>query len=91
MRLQTTHLAERQLRELRRLLADHNGSAATAAASLTAHELADLLITLQPAELAQLEPLLGVERLADAVAELDPAEAARLIERFSRAHAADIL
>ena len=91
MRLQTTHLAEHQLRELRRLLANHNGSAGMAAASLTPHELADLLVTLQPAELVQLEPVIGVERLADAVAELDPAEAARLIVRFSRAHAADIL
>lgn len=65
--------------------------AAEILAPLTAPELAELLLRLQPKELAVLERAVGTERLADAMAHLDPTEAARLIVRFSRASAADIL
>ncbi|MBM2809646.1 MAG: mgtE [Chloroflexi bacterium] len=89
MRLQSTHVDTRHLREL---LADGNTAAAAELAfALTPTELADLLVRLGPTELALLESHLGTERIADAVAELDPSEAARLLVRFSRAEAADIL
>jgi magnesium transporter len=89
MRLRSPQI---DLRRLRQLVGDgHAADAAQLAATLTAPELADLLIRLQPYELSALESHLGSERLADAVAELDPTEAARLIVRFSRAEAADIL
>ncbi|MSQ23954.1 MAG: magnesium transporter [Chloroflexi bacterium] len=81
-----------EIRHIRTLLLSHGQSgAAQSLVSLTAPELAELLLHLHPKELLALEPLVGTERLADAMANLDPAEAARLIVRFSRGSAADIL
>lgn len=81
-----------EIRHIRALLTESaNGAAMELLAPLTAPELAELLLRLQPQELAVLERLVGTERLADAMAHLDPAEAARLIVRFSRSYAADIL
>lgn len=85
-------LSAAEIRQFRALLKEgRDGTLADLLAPLTAPELAELLLRLQPQELATLEPLVGTDRLADAIAHLDPSEAARLIVRFSRAEAADIL
>lgn len=89
MRLQPTYL---NVRRLRQSLAERRLPEAEAAVSmLSPAMLADVLLQLDPLELARFQPLLGPGRLADALAELDASEAARLIARFSRAIAADIL
>jgi len=89
MRLQPSYV---DVRRLRQLLDDGNPrEAETLVLSLAPAGLADLLLQLDPIELARLQPVLGRVRLADALAELDPSEAARLIARFTRAIAADIL
>ncbi len=56
--------------------ADDVAGAASIVVGLTPREIADLLVLLGPAELARLEPYLGVERIADAVAVEPPARKA---------------
>ncbi len=80
-----------EISHIRALLNESANGAIESLAPLTAPEMAELLLRLEPKELAVLERIVGTERLAQAIAHLDPAEAARLIVRFSRPYAADIL
>lgn len=85
-------LSPAEIRHVRQLLAGAEPAAAQdTLSSLTVPELGELLLHLEPEELANLDSVIGTERLADAFAQVEPAEAARLILRFSRAHAAEIL
>jgi len=59
--------------------------------SLSAQELADFLLALEPPTLAQLVARLGQDAVADLVAELDSRDAARLLLKLSRTQAADVL
>ncbi len=59
--------------------------------SLSAQELADFLLGLDPPTLAHLVARLGQDAVADLVAELDSQDAARLVLKLSRAQAADVL
>jgi len=89
MRLQPVYV---DVRSLRQMLADGRlHDAEVAVSMLSPAVLADVLLQLEPIDLARLQSLLAPGRLADALAELHASEAARLISRFSRAIAADIL
>ncbi len=89
MRLEPTKVDVRRLRDL--LARGNRAAAHEMLAWLGPSELADVLVQLDPVQLAALEASIGSDRLADAVAQLDPSEAAELLIRFGRAAAADIL
>ncbi|HEX2172294.1 MAG TPA: magnesium transporter [Dehalococcoidia bacterium] len=54
-------------------------------------DLTECLTALDPAEVAQLDRLLGDERVAELVERLEPSDAAQILLRLSAADAADVL